>query len=239
MKIKVYKVPNHPVSIKQTEIQRDWMDQTYDRHAYKCFPISLANTIGWSISFSEDIEFIWDGISDTTPNHIKIIKGERLCSLGRANGTISFNTGLYFKTGKNISILSIVPPNYFIKGATPFTSIMSTSFYSDVFPVSWKITQPDELITIKAGTPVATIIPMSIAEVSSAELEIYDKEFDESVLKEKKEYLEKFKEISKSGEFSNFYRNATDHNNIKIGSHEVKSIKLKTTDFTKKGFKNE
>ena len=67
MKITVYKNNQTRSKIEQTKVKRDWMDDTLDAHAYKCFPVSMANTIGWSISFLDDIEFIWDGISDTTP----------------------------------------------------------------------------------------------------------------------------------------------------------------------------
>jgi hypothetical protein len=58
--INAYKIVGHRVKIEQTLIQRDWMDATVERHAYKCFPVSLANTVGWSISFLDDIEFVWD-----------------------------------------------------------------------------------------------------------------------------------------------------------------------------------
>lgn len=236
MKVSVYKIPNHPVIIEQTQIKRDWMEETYDRHAYKCFPVSFANSIGWSISFIEDIEFIWDGITDTTPDHVEIIKSPpNVCNLGRGNATISFNTGLYFNTDENTSIVSIVPPNYFIDGATPFTSMMSTSFYDEAFPVAWRITRANTKITIPAGVPVATLIPLSISKLSDVELDIYDKTFDPEILEEKKQYLEEWRKISEQGKFSNFYRDAVDHKGEKIGQHEKKALHLKITDHTRKG----
>lgn len=236
MKVSVYKIPNHPVVIEQTQIKRDWMEDTYDRHAYKCFPVSFANSIGWSISFTEDIEFIWDGITDTTPDHVEIIKSPaNVCNLGRGNATISFNTGLYFNTDENTSIVSIVPPNYFIDGATPFTSMMSTSFYDEAFPVAWRITRANTKITIPAGVPVATLIPLSISKLSDVELDIYDKTFDPEILEEKKQYLEEWRKISEQGKFSNFYRDAVDHKGEKIGQHEKKALHLKITDHTRKG----
>ena len=235
MKISVYKFPNHPVKIEQTKVQRDWMDQTYDKHAYKCFPVSFANSLGWSISFTEDIEFIWDGITDTTQDHVTILKSPpNVSNLGRGNATISFNTGLFFNTDKNISIISIVPPNYFIDGVVPFTSMMSTSFYDEAFPVAWRITRPNHKIIIPAGTPVATLIPISIGALSEIELDIYDKVFSQDKLEEKREYLEEWKKISEEGKFSNFYRDAVDHKGNSIGQHEKKSLHLKINDYTKK-----
>ena len=232
--IDVYKYPLHRVKIEQTKIQRNWMDKTVDRHAYKCFPVSFANTIGWSISFLDDIEFIWDGISDSNPDHVKIIKsGANICDADRGNATISFNTGLIFKTDSDMSILSIVPPNYFIDGAIPFTSIISTSFYQKPYPVAWKITKPNTKILISAGTPVATLIPLSIKKLSKIELNIYDKETSLNEIKENEEKIKVLKEKSNNGKpFSNFYRDSVDYKGNSIGSHEVKSLKLVINDFT-------
>ena len=130
----------------------------------------------------------------------------------RGNATISFNTGLTFKTPENISIISIHPPNYFIDGAMAFTSIMSTSFYEEVFPVAWKITKRNEKITIPSGHPVITLLPVSITGLCNIELNLYNKEFAEEDFKRNQEKAKKWEEISKQGKFTNFYRDAVDYN---------------------------
>jgi hypothetical protein len=228
--IEAYVVPGAKVKIEQTKVQRDWMNLTDDRHAYKCFPISLANSIGYSISFLEDIEFVWDGISDSSDTHVKIIRGMDSCTPARGNGTISFHSGISFKTDPDVSMLSIVPPNYFIDGATPFTSIISTSFHDDMLPVAWKITRPNVNIIIPAGTPVITIIPISLKNLTTFELNLHDKIYDENFNAEQQKKLEVWEKISKEGGFTNFYRDAVDYNGNSIGEHEVKSIVLKIND---------
>jgi hypothetical protein len=196
--IKAYQRPGSRMKIEQTKVQRDWMDLTDDRHAYKCFPVSLANSIGYSLSLTEDVEFIWDGISDSSDTHVKVIRGDNVCSTGRANGTINFHCDIIFKTDENMSMLSIVPPNHFIDGATPFTTIISTSFLNETFPVAWKITKPNTNIIIPAGTPVATLIPISLTELSKIELDLYDKVYDENYENELKNKNIEWEKISKS-----------------------------------------
>lgn len=226
----------HRVQIEQTPMQREWMDATVGKHAYKCFPISLANTMGWSISFLDDIEFIWDGISDTTDVHVTILKDEgRICSTGRANGTISFYSGLIFRTEENMSIMSIVPPNYFIDGVTPFTSIISTSFFNEAYPIAWKITRPDTKILIPAGTPVATLIPISLGALSEIELDIHDNDLSTKNMVNNEARQKAWKEITEGGGTTNFYRNAVEYDGTVLGKHEVKSLQLKINDFTQKG----
>lgn len=232
--IKVYKVYEHQANIEQTKIQRDWLEDLQDRHGYKCFPMALANTIGWTLSLKHDVEFEWDGIVDTSPDHVKIYKGgEGICHANRGNATISFDTGLIFKTDKNTSLLSIPTPNNFIDGITPYTNIISSSFFDFPLPVAWRITKPNYRFFIKAGDPIITIIPISIKNIMDYEVGIYNMEDEDSWFKNVMNYNQKFQELSKDFGFSNFYRNAVDHTGNSVGSHEVTAIRLKTTDYTK------
>jgi hypothetical protein len=190
MKITVYKNKETRSKIEQTKVKRDWMDNTIDAHAYKCFPVSLANTIGWSISFLDDIEFIWDGISDTTGGHVKVLSDiGHVCTTQRANATVSFYSGFYFDTEEDVSMLQIVPPNFFVDGATPFTTIISTSVLKEAIPIAWKITRPNTVIKIPAGMPVATFIPISLKKYQDVELEIKDKVFEDMDWVDKEERL--------------------------------------------------
>jgi hypothetical protein len=232
MKITAYKNNVTRSKIEQTKVKRDWMDDTLNAHAYKCFPVSLANTIGWSISFLDDIEFIWDGISDTTPDHVTILKDPgHVCTTQRANGTVSFYSGFFFESDENMSMLQIVPPNFFVDGATPFTTIISTSVLKEAIPIAWKITRPNTVIKIPAGMPVATFIPMSLKEYQGIDLEIKDKVFTHDQ-KRVDERLKVWDEISKKGDFTNFYRDAVDYDGTSMGNHELKSLKLKINDLT-------
>ena len=236
MKINVYKHKDHPVVIEQTPVKRGWMDDTLNGHAYKCFPVSQANTFGWSVSFTEDIELIWDGISDTTPDHVTILRApDNVCSTNRGNATVSFYTGIFFQTEENMSVVSVVPPNYFIDGATPFTSVISTSFFDEALPAAWKITRANEKIVIPAGTPIITVIPISLGSLSEIELDLYDKEFSEDKARETALRNEEWRKITEAGGFTNFYRDAVDYKGNSIGKHELKALRLRVNDYTDKG----
>lgn len=203
------------------------MDETYKAHAYKCFPVSLTNQLGWGISFPEDISFIWDGVSDSTAEHVKILTGEKYVYAERGNATISFNTGLMFITDESQSLLSMPVPNQFIDGVVPFTTLLSTSFFRGDLPVAWRITKPNVEITIKANTPIISIIPIDLLDLQNSEM--VEHQINEIPRAEflTKEYSEAVAKTNAAGEWTNFYREATNQNGEKIGEHQVKAIRLK------------
>jgi hypothetical protein len=230
--IDVFKEHQKSANIAPLEVTREWMDKTNDAHAYKCFPVSLSNCMGWGISFPEEISFIWDGISDSSDSHVKILKGNNYCSANRGNATISFNTGLIIKTPKGVSMVHMPVPNGFIDGAQAFTTVISTSFYDQVFPAAWKITRPNVEIVIPANTPIIALLPLSLQSIKDFEVNLYKANFPDSYYKDQKEHAKKYMEISMSGKFTNFYRDAVNYKNEKIGEHEIKSFKLQVKDHT-------
>lgn len=231
MKLDVYKKKFYDVDFYPISVKRDWMDATFEKHAYRCFPVSLANTLGWTFSFPEDISFIWDGNPGSEDGHVKIISGERYVFTNRANATISFNSGLTFKSEDNVSLLLMPVPNQFIDGVQGFTNIISTSVLEAPLPYAWKITKANEIITIPANTPIVSVIPIRLKDIQETEVNLYNEEFEESFYQKMSDYGRISGEITSTGNWTDFYRNATNHLGEKIGEHELKTLKLKVNDF--------
>lgn len=221
---------SNSVNIKQTRIKRDWMENTWEKHAYKCFPVSLANTIGYELSLPIDVSFIWDGVNDASAEHIKVLSGEEFIYNSRANATISIKTGIVIKTDNNISFLHMPVPNLFNENYQTFTSLISTSFFDQEFPSAIRILKANEVITIKADEPFATLLPISLTELSKTELNLKNFNMSEQWYKDNEERGKVAYELNQKGEWTNWYRNATDHNNMPIGEHEIKSLKLTIND---------
>lgn len=227
MQFEVYKVASISAEINALGIKREWMEQTSDKHAYHCFPVSLSNGLGWGLSFPKEISFIWDGISDSNHEHVKVLSGEEFVSTARANATISFNTNLVIRTDETLSMMAMPVPNWPIDGVWPFTTLISTSFFKGTFPVAWKITRPNTIITIPPNTPIISIMPICLKDLNNSEAII--KNISELPINffPGVDYGKIVSDINKSGKWTDFYRNATDHNGNKIGEHEVKSLRLK------------
>lgn len=232
--LNAYKTGPNAFELSPLSVTRDWMDATPEKHAYRCFPVTLANTIGWTLSAKEDISFIWNGTVDTTGDHVKILNGKHLAYTGRGQATVSFNTGLIFKSEKNISLMVLPLPNYFIKDFVPMSSVISTSFYRHDFPLAIRILEENKEITIKAGDPIAVILPISLSMLKEESIVVEDFIPPLDYFEKTRSYGDAAQEVNKTGKFTDWYRDAVDENGNSVGQHEVKSLKLKVIDNSRK-----
>ncbi len=232
--ISVEKMQGSLFTISPMSIKRDWMDETSENHAYRCFPVTQANVIGWNLSCTQDIEFIWDGVNDQTDTHVKISSPPGSYS-GRGQSSISFHTGLIFRTDKDVSLLTINPVNYFSDEFETMASLISTSFYDNPLPLALKAKKANKTIIIEAGTPVATIFPISLTNLNNTSIEIFDYKDNMGLRQEaNKSYGEAAQVINSAGKWTDWYRDAVNEKNESRGSHEVKTLKLFVNDNTGK-----
>jgi len=231
LNISVEKTLDSKIDISPMSIKRDWMDKTSEKHAYRCFPVTQANMVGWDLSCSLDIIFTWNGISDQGDNNVSILNGQSVCYTGRGQATLSFNTGLIFKTDEQVSLLSINPVNYFNEDFETMSSLISTSFYGNPLPLAIKVKSAHKKVKIKAGTPLATLIPISLTNLDNSTIDIVEYA-DKNRTREKanKSYGEASQVLNQSGEWTDWYRNAVNENGESLGNHETKTLKLHVND---------
>jgi hypothetical protein len=228
--ISVEKLYGCQFDIAPMSIKRDWMDVTSEKHAYRCFPVTQANVVGWNLSCKEDIVFTWDGINDQTDQHVKIISPENAYA-GRGQSSISLNTSLIFRTSPDISILTINPVNYFNEDFETMSNLISTSFYDNPLPLALKARVPNKEVTIKSGTPIATIIPISLTQLNNTTINIVAyQDPDRKRQQANIDYGAAAQVVNSSGEWTDWYREAVDEKGNSLGSHEVKTLKLDVVD---------
>ena len=71
-KVTLTKTHQNPPEIVQSRLKRDWMDNTYKKHAYQCLPVTTANVHGWDLILPQDVVVQWDGGN----NNVKILSGD-------------------------------------------------------------------------------------------------------------------------------------------------------------------
>ena len=231
--ILVEKTPGCLFEISPMSIKRDWMDVTPEKHAYRCFPVTQANMVGWNLSCSQDIKFIWNGINDTSSENVTILEGQEFTYTGRGQSTVSIHTGLTFRSEQNISMFTINPVNYFNEDFETMSSLISTSWLDTGFPLAIKARAANKEITIKAGTPIATIVPISLTAMDNTSIQIFDySDPDRKREMAHRSYGEAAQVINKSGDWTDWYRDAVNEKGESVGSHETKVLRLSVTDNT-------
>jgi len=224
----------HCAIIEPSPLNRDWMDSNMAMFPYNCTPMATMNKLGWTISFPEDISFIWNG-SDSTDS-FDILSGNKYCYTDRGLGILSLITHLTFKTEEGLSTIFLPPLNSFIDGIHFLSSVLSTSFFDLTTQVVMKITKPNEIITIPKGFPVATAIVLPISQFQESTAYLYgpDSKKNLSLLDSvyrNPEYSTTEKEKGEElGRPAGFYKNAIDHKGNKIGSHELTNFKFYVKD---------
>jgi hypothetical protein len=222
---------NSNIVISPMSIKRDWMDVTPEKHAYRCFPVTQANMIGWNLSWKKDVRFIWNGVNDTSQDNVTILTDDVYLYTGRGQSSVSFTTGLTFRTDKNFSLFTINPVNYFSPDFETMSSLISSSWFDSDFPLAIKAKTPNKEILIKAGQPIATIIPVSLTDLDNTSIKVYDyKDEDRSRQNKNKSYGDAAQEINKTGNWTDWYRDAVNEKGESLGSHETKALRLSVED---------
>jgi hypothetical protein len=231
LNILVEKTQDSVINILPMSIKRDWMDVTEEKHAYRCFPVTQANMVGWNLFSDKDIEFVWNGITGISSENIEIINGKDFTYTGRGQSTVSFNTGLTFKTDENVSLFTINPVNYFNDDFETVSSVISTSWMDNDFPLAIRARSANKNILIKAGTPLATIIPVSLTQIDNTSIEIVDYlDIDNKRQEAIKSYGDAAQKMNQSGKWTDWYRDAINEKGESLGKHETKVLHLSVID---------
>ena len=120
-------------------------------------------------------------------------------------------------------------PFTFIDGFQAFSSILTTSFYTGAFHAVGKVTRANEIITIKAGTPVVSVIPISLSSLQGTTVTIKKSQYSD--IKHGEDYVNALTAYGDQHKRpAMWFQKEVDHNDIKIGSHEVSNIKLFVND---------
>jgi Family of unknown function (DUF6065)/Cupin-like domain len=145
--------------------QREWMNATPHRYAYRCLPLTIVNQTGWWIKNPVGFTVVWNGRRepanmlfqfDSSPD----LWGQWINSQF-GEGVITWNTPFLFRTKPEGSRLLVCgPANYFKTNAHPLTALIESDWISMSFTMNWKIMTPNQPVRFELGEPLFQAIPM-------------------------------------------------------------------------------
>jgi hypothetical protein len=142
--------------------ERDWMDGTSQRFAYRCTPLSIANASGWELVLPFSFAAGWTGGPLTSDVTIVPAGGDPRASIVVASifghGVLSFHPGYLFQTSPGWALNVRGAPNVIKDGITPLEGLVETDWLPFTFTMNWRFTRPG-LVMFEKGESFCFITP--------------------------------------------------------------------------------
>lgn len=136
------------------------MDDTDQRFAYRCLPLSIANAMGWEILLPRSVTASWNGgsgLEDITFERPDTGAVENsIASSHFGHGVLTFHVGYLFRTDPGIGVWARGAPNLPKDGIAPLEGIIETDWLDFTFTMNWKFTRPGS-VTFEKGEPFCFI----------------------------------------------------------------------------------
>jgi hypothetical protein len=177
--IKAFVLPGAPANvdrlIRPAKARRDWMDRTPASYAYRCTPLSAANTMGWEILNPVNCEFRWNGL---TPSQQVFVWREKELKFGPkshfGSGVVTWELPFLFRTPPEYGIAVTGPGNHDKQHIAPLDGFIRSDWLPFPFTMNWRITSPDQTIRFAEGEPIARVFPYPLALLDEMEMELHD-----------------------------------------------------------------
>jgi hypothetical protein len=169
------------------DVKRKWMGDTKG-NAYKCVPMNVVNSYGWTVLSPKDFTATWDGGESRDSLQVELEQDSPFVFAASefGHGILSVVPDFVVRTSKNISLYVRGVPNQIATGLQALDAIVETDWLPFTFTFNYKFLKPGRL-TIKKGQPLFTFFPIErgfIESFETREVEIFkDKEFYEDFLK--------------------------------------------------------
>lgn len=175
----IYPISSERIDIIPASFEREWMDNTPNRFAYRCIPLSIANASGWELLNALEFEAEWDGtdgkdaIKLSAPAKLDVVKDNVMTHFGC--GILTFQTGYIFKTSPGWATWVRGSPNKHKDGIYPLDGVVETEWLPFTFTMNWKFTKPGK-VRFEKNEPFCfvTLLPHSIMDDIEPRIKVMD-----------------------------------------------------------------
>lgn len=243
MDIACFLQPGWDPMISPAAPTREWMDGTAHKFAYRCLPLSIANSYGWSIASPCTFDAWWQGGIDT--RHVLIdIKDGFDPHLGPAsvfgNGVLTFHVSGIFRTPPGWAIYLGGPPNQDKPGIAPLTGIVETDWSPYTASMNWRFNARNKRIRFQKGEPICQFFPVRLDALEECDPKLVPIETDPELQRQTNEWSrsrDAFHELIRtnpppntSDHWQKRYYRGIDMNDAKVNPEH--RVKLKVKNFT-------
>ncbi len=189
-KIIAYTLGHAPTASRPGPAQREFMDNTSHRFAYRCLPLNIANQYGWELLSPCTFEATWDGGAKADSIHVEVLDDSWPAPVSHfGHGVLTFHINQVFRTPPGIQMMITGPLNSPKDGIYAMSGIIETDWSPYSFTMNWVITRPFFPIRFEKGEPIAHIMPVNLAAIEEYETQFLPIDSDPD-LKEKFEFFQ-------------------------------------------------
>jgi hypothetical protein len=181
--------------LRTAPVNRDWMDQSDQRFAYRCLPLAIANQAGWLLHCPTTFTATWDGglYKDSVRIQFGAAGGPQASGqIGFVNvvsfavpapavhrdsritshfgsGTVTIAIPYLFRTPPGVNLWVKGPTNWIKDGAQALEGIVETDWLPATFTMNWKLTRPHYPVCFERGEPFCMVVPVTRGLAESLE----------------------------------------------------------------------
>jgi hypothetical protein len=173
MKLIAYTIGDADIDIRPAQRERQWMDDTQERFAYRCLPLNVANAYGWEIRSPGGFTAIWDG--EATAAAIRITPHPESVPTAVSHfgsGVLTFHLSCLFRTEPGYDLFVLGPVNRPKDAISPLAGIIETDWAVSTFTMNWVFTQPEIEVEFEKGEPICQFFPVRRGEIETVEPEL-------------------------------------------------------------------
>jgi hypothetical protein len=156
-----YRVTDHAPALVPARAQRDWMDKTHERFAYRCTPMAIANASGWELLTPFAFSATWFGGNDIESVEVRTAASasavEALLSSHFGHGILTFHAGWLFRTSPGWALWARGAPNWPKDGICALDGLVETDWLPFTFTMNWRFTRPGVTVTFEKDEPFCFI----------------------------------------------------------------------------------
>jgi len=173
MKVTAYVLDGHQLDIRPAPVERDWMDVTGDRFAYRCLPLAIANAHGWEILCSGGFVARWKGAPGLDSIKIFGDPGSVPSAVSHfGHGILTFHIPCLFRTDPGVDLMVQGPINRPKDAIAPLSGIVETDWAPYTFTMNWKFTRPGVAVRFDKGEPICHVWPLRRGALEAVEPEL-------------------------------------------------------------------
>jgi len=149
------------IAIRPSPSEREWMDATGDRFAYRCLPLTIANAHSWEIANPALFSAGWDGGTALEAVRIEYADPQRRPAISHfGHGVLTFSLPVLIRTPPGFDLWVSGPTNRPKAGISPLTGVVETDWAVSTFTMNWRFTTPGTTVFFEKDEPICAFFPI-------------------------------------------------------------------------------